>query len=106
MPDPFADWYDHTVTVDTITAAGDWGATTTTTHPGVPCMVESTNSVVISPEGSEVRATSVLYAAISDRPKFTPGSTVTLPDGRKALVLSVDSADSDPDLGGITVHLA
>jgi len=102
----YADWYDHTVTVETVGASGDWGAVTTTTHSGVPCMVESTEAVVISPEGSEVRATSVLYAAIPDRDKFTPGSQVTLPDGRKALVLSRDSTDSDPDLGGITVHLA
>lgn len=101
----FADWYDHTVTVETLGAPGDWGATPSTTSTAL-CMVESTNTLVLNPEGSEVRATSVLYAAISDRPKFTPGSQVTLPDGRKALVLSVDSTDSDPDLGGITVHLA
>lgn len=106
MGDLFADWYDHTVTVETVGAPGDWGATPATTHPGVPCMVESTNTLVVTPEGTEVRATSVLYAAISDRSKFTPGSQVTLPDGRRALVLAVDSADSDPDLGGITVHLA
>lgn len=101
----FDDWYDHTVTVETVGTTGDWGAATTTTST-VPCAIESSTAVVITPDGTEVRAVSTLYAAISDREKFTPGSQVTLPDGRKALVLSVDSTDSDPDLGGITVHLA
>lgn len=108
MSNPFTDWYDQRVDVDTINDdANEWGAHSNTTHHGVPCWVESQAAMVVTANGSEVRASSVLYAALADLGKFTPGSAVTLPDGRVATVVAVDSVDAavDDDLDGITVRL-
>lgn len=104
--DAFTDWYDELVDVETVTGqAGDWGSQTTVSNTEVPCRVENTDEVVIG-NGTEVRAKSLILAAIEEMPKFTPGSKVSMPDGRTAIVLSVDSETADPDLSGITVRLA
>ncbi len=106
MPDAFTDWYTHRVDVDTLLGQDFSGAQTTEHHAAVPCFIEDTDEWMVTGESTEQRPVSLVYAALSDRSKFTPGSRVTLPDGREATVRSVSIGDGDPDLDGITVKVA
>ncbi len=102
----FANWYTHLVDVETVTAGStsEWGAQTTVTNSDVPVWIQ--NKIVLSDGATaESRPVTVLFAALSERPKFTLGSQVTLPDGRVGAVAAVSANDGDPDLDGITVQL-
>lgn len=101
----FADWYTHRVDVDTLLSLDFSGAQTTEHHAAVPCFIEDTREWFTG-DAMEQRPVSLIYAALSDRAKFTPGSEVQLPDGRKATVRSVSAGEGDPDLDGITVKVA
>ncbi len=102
----FDDWYSQTVDVETVTAGStsEWGAQTPVTNTDVPVWIQ--NKIVLSDGATaESRPVTVLFAALPDRPKFTLGSQVTLPDGRVGAVAAVSANDGDPDLDGITVQL-
>lgn len=102
----FDEWYSHTVDVQTVTpgATSEWGAQTTVANTDVPCWIQ--NKIVLTDGATAAsRPVTVLFAALTDRPKFTLGSQVTLPDGRVGAVAAVSSNDGDPDLDGITVQL-
>lgn len=100
----FDSWYSQTVDVETVSSANEWGAQTTVSNTDVPVWIQ--NKIVLSDGATaESRPITVLFAALSDRPKFTLGSSVTLPDGRVGAVAAVSSNDGDPDLDGITVQL-
>lgn len=102
----FDEWYSMTVDVETVTAGStdEWGAQTTTTNTDVPCWI--TNRITLTDGATaESRPVTQVFAALADRPKFTLGSQVTLPDGRVGAVAAVSTNEGDPDLDGITVTL-
>ena len=101
----FDDWYTHTVAVNTLLGQDFAGAHTTEHHDAVPCFVEDTREWFTG-DATEQRPVTLIYAALNDRAKFTPGSEVQLPDGRKATVRAVTAGEGDPDLDGITVKVA
>ncbi len=101
----FEDWYTYRVDVDTLLGQDFSGAHAVEHHAAVPCFIEDGREWFTG-DSTEQRPVSLIHAALSDRSKFTPGSEVTLPDGRKATVRAVTVGEGDPDLDGITVKIA
>lgn len=103
----FADWYVHTVDVDSVGAVDEWGAATTVSHAGVACWIEDKVQLVRSTDGSETVSTATLWLPLDVRDWFTPGSIVHL-QGRDSTVISVLAGDSTTgdELDGIGVTLA
>lgn len=105
--DAFADWYVHTVDVDTVEPADEWGATPITSHKGIACWLEDKVQLVRDTNGEEVVSTATLWLPLDKRDWFTPGSVVHLA-GRESRVISVIAGDSTTgdELDGIGVTLA
>lgn len=105
--DTFADWYVHTVDVDTIGAPDEFGATPVTSHVDVACWIEDKVQLVRGPDGAETVSTATLWLPLERRDWFTPGSVVHLA-GRDSQVISVSAGDSTTgdSLDGIAVTLA
>lgn len=102
----FDEWYSHTCSVETVGTPDRWGAVPTTPHTGVLCAVEDGTRIVRTSSGAETASTTRLFVALSDAPKFTPGSSVTVEDRQPAQVISVEVVDEgDEDLDGATVNL-
>ena len=108
MADVFADWYVHTVDVDTIGEPDEWGAVTTVTHADVACWIEDKVQLVRNADGEETVSTATLWLPLDKRDWFTPGSVVHLSGGRQSTVISVLAGDSTTgdELDGIGVTLA
>lgn len=98
------DFYVHTVTLTPITGEGAYG-TTYGTPTQVACFVDETTRLVRDQDGAEVTASATIYTAPGTT--AAPGSTVTLPTGRTATVITTQQHDSGPldlpDHASITV---
>lgn len=107
MSDTFADWYVHTVNVDTIGQPDEWGATPITSHKDVACWIEDKVQLVRDSDGQETVSTATLWLSLDKRGWFTPGSRVIL-QGRTSTVIGVVTGDSTTgdELDGIGVTLA
>ena len=107
MADDFADWYVHTVDVDTITGYDEWNKATIETHKNVPCWIDDKIQLVRDQEGEEVVSTATLGIALEYAAWFVPGSVVKVRD-RSSRVIQValgDSTTSD-SIDGAMVTLA
>lgn len=96
MSDDIAEFYVHTVTVETfqgVGAAGDVYAAPVT----VPGFLEGKNVLVRDAAGQQVVAASTLYCSVADGARFTPDSKVTT-GGRVSHVISQNVNDA-PSLG-------
>lgn len=107
MPDEFADWYVHTVDVDTISPPDEWGATSSVTHNDVACWIEDRVQLVRNLDGEETVSTATLWLPLDKLDWFTPGSVVTV-NGRRSTVIGVQAGNSTigDSLDGIAVILA
>ena len=87
----------HTIIVETRTGAGAYGDVF---RPPVeiPAWVESTHQLVRGTNGREVVSTATVRTLLEHEQLFTPGSLVTVPNGRQAPVIAV-SRHSDGGLG-------
>lgn len=90
--DDLADFYVHTVTVQTLTGSGGMGDTYTDPAP-LACFVDDKRRLVRSGSGEEVVSETTVYAPAGTT-VLTAESLVTLPSGRVATVIALSILDS------------
>lgn len=86
----------HTVSVETFEGTGAYGDQYATAAD-VACFVEDSRRMVRNLDGDEVISESTLYAKLDQAPNLVAKSRVTLPDGRKSIVI----LKKDRDDGGM-----
>lgn len=102
MSDELADFYVHTVTVETLTGTSGYGveqfAAPVILAPGTDngCFVESRRRMVRDKDGVEVISETTVYTYPAAAALFTPGSRVTI-NGTIAHVITV-AANTSGDL--------
>lgn len=98
------DFYVHTVTITPVAGEGAYGTTYGTPVP-VACFVDETTRLVRDQDGAEVVSSATIFAAPGT--VAATGSTVRLPSGRDATVITTQTHDSGPldlpDHAAITV---
>lgn len=90
----FAEWYVHTVSVETLTGGGPMGDTYAAAVT-VPCLIDEQRKLVRSRSGDEVVSETTLLMDKAHYEKFTPESRVTY-RGRPTTVISRALFDSGP----------
>jgi len=97
LADDFHDVFDDllagTAQVRTRTGGGAYGDQFAPTQEVADLMVEYVDRLVTTPTGGTVQSTSRLLMHPASAGPFTYGSEVTLPNGRVAKVVGVDSFD-------------
>ena len=88
------DFFVHTVTLTQKTGDGGYGPTFGP-PADVASFVDDVVQLVRAPDGEQVVSSSTVYAA-PDAPDGPPGSTITLPDGRVATVITQARRTSGP----------
>ena len=92
-----AEFYVHTVSVETLQDEGPWGPVYAPAHD-VPCFVDETRVLVRDGNGAEVVSEATLTTGPEHADRFTPGSLVHV-NGRTAQVIKASAARSlDLDL--------
>lgn len=100
MADDITEFFVHQVTVETMTgvgAAGDLYSGPQT----VDGYLDSKIQLVRALDGEQAVSQSTFYCSVPDAAKFAPDSTVTLPDGRTAQVITVNSLEVGGLLAGV-----
>ncbi len=90
--DDLAEFWVHTVTVETLTGGGGWGDTFAAPVQ-LACFVDDTRKMVRDDAGNVTVSESSIFAPAGTT-ALTPGSRVHLPTGRDSVVLGVTVADS------------
>jgi len=93
--DELDDFLMHTVTVVPLVGSGGMGDVHGPAVAGVPCLVDETTRLVRDRAGAQVVSSATVYARTS-APDAPPGSLVTLPSGRTAVVLVQARRESGP----------
>jgi len=92
MSDDLADFWVHTVTVQTLTGSGGMGDTYA--EPvDLLCFVDDKRKLVRSSSGEQVISETTIYAPAGTL-SLTEESLVTLPSGRVATVITTAARDS------------
>lgn len=86
----------HSVSVETYEGTAAYGDIYATAQP-VKCFVDDARKVVRNTDGDEVVSESTIIARLADAPKLVEKSKVTLPGGRKSIVI----LKKDRDDGGL-----
>ncbi|WP_194522344.1 hypothetical protein [Cellulosimicrobium sp. JZ28] len=93
--DEFDDFLVHTVTVVPLIGSGGMGDVHGPPVAGVPCLVDETTRMVRDRTGAQVVSSATVYARTT-APAAPPGSLLTLPSGRTAIVLAEARRTSGP----------
>jgi formylmethanofuran dehydrogenase subunit D len=103
VADDITDFYVHTVTVQTRLGIGASGGDVYAAAQTAAGFLDGKTQLVRSTDGEQVVSASQFYCSLIDAAKFTPDSKVTLPDGRTAQVIIVNSLDvaGMPDFAGV-----
>lgn len=88
----------HTVDVDPYTGSGAYGDVYDPTVMGVPCFADDKRQLIRNADGQEVVSETTLYLRLAHEASFPPGSRVTVPSGRQAVVIKT-AARTDGDIG-------
>lgn len=90
---------NQVILVESATGVDAYGQSTYGTFVSVPARVEGKNRKVLNAQGNEVVSSTTIY--VDGAAVITTSSRITLPDGTKPLILSVESM---PDIDGTPHH--
>lgn len=103
MTDELADFYVHTVTVETLTGTDGYGreqfaAPVILTPPDTGCFVEQKRRMVRDKDGVQVVSETTVYTRPEQIDLFTPGSRVTIRTAVAHVITAALNDSGDLDL--------